>query len=130
MDKNKILNLIESLNVLEEATQNAQKAAEDLYQDQKNEIDRKLVAAVKKKFYLVDRTKLYRTLIELRMKANISKREMTRRLHCSSSLITYWEAGRGVPSPRYLVAIADVFQIPVETFFKKENSFNSENENK
>lgn len=57
-----------------------------------------------------------RLLRHLRIKSNLTTRELSQLLQCSNSLITHWEEGRN-PLPKARIApICKVFRITIEEF--------------
>ncbi len=70
---------------------------------------------------------------QLRENGKISQRELARQLGISNRAVSKWELGISCPSTENLVKIADIFNVPLEFFFDKQeheyNEDNSESEN-
>lgn len=63
-----------------------------------------------------------KTLAVLRAENNMSQRELARILHISSGTIGMYESGKRTPPLSMAIAIAKLFDVPVETI-----SFSSSN---
>jgi transcriptional regulator with XRE-family HTH domain len=64
-------------------------------------------------------------LKDLRESMGLSQRELGEKLGLTQPAVAAWESGRNKPDPDMIVKLANVFGVPVSTFFDPEDS-NSE----
>lgn len=69
-----------------------------------------------------------KTLAILRAENNMSQRELAKRLHISCGTIGMYESGKRTPPLYRAIAIAKLFNVPVETISFSNSNYNSESE--
>lgn len=67
-----------------------------------------------------------KTLAVLRAENNMSQRELAKRLHISSGTIGMYESGKRTPPLGRAIAIAKLFNVPVETISFSNTNYNNE----
>jgi transcriptional regulator with XRE-family HTH domain len=57
-------------------------------------------------------------LTELRKSKGLTQMDVASRLGCHVRLVTRWETGKGLPSPRYLFALAKMLKVKPEKLYE------------
>ena len=69
-----------------------------------------------------------KTLATLRAENNMSQRELAKRLQISSGAIGMYESGKRTPPLSRAIAIAKLFNVPVETISFSSSNYSNESE--
>lgn len=69
-----------------------------------------------------------KTLAVLRAENNMSQRELAKKLHISAGTIGMYESGKRTPPLGRAIAIAKLFNVPVETISFSTSDYSNEGE--
>lgn len=57
---------------------------------------------------------------ELRIKNHLTQEQLADKLYVSRSAIAKWEQGRGIPKHDTVIDIANLFNVPVDSFYEQD----------
>lgn len=72
---------------------------------------------------------IYKKILYYRKKRMMTQEQLADELHVSRQTITKWESGLAIPSLEYLIDLAELFSITLDTLVKKDDCQTKESKN-